>query len=47
VHPEYADVLVRAGIDAVSVNMDTVDHARRLIAAAERRVLLDAVRNSG
>ena len=47
VHPEYADVLVRAGIDAVSVNMDAVDNARRLIAAAERRVLLDAARNAG
>ncbi|HEU0023223.1 MAG TPA: phosphoenolpyruvate synthase [Thermoleophilaceae bacterium] len=44
VHPEYADVLVRAGIDAVSVNMDAVDRARRLIAAAERRVLLDGAR---
>jgi pyruvate, water dikinase len=38
---------VRAGIDAVSVNMDAVDNARRLIAAAERRVLLDAARNGG
>jgi pyruvate,water dikinase len=44
VHPEYAEILVRAGIDAISVNMDTVDHARRLVAAAERRVILDAAR---
>ena len=44
VHPEYAELLVRAGIDAISVNMDALDRARRLIAAAERRVLLDAAR---
>jgi pyruvate,water dikinase len=42
VHPEYAEILVRAGIDAISVNMDVVDRVRRLVDAAERRVLLDA-----
>jgi pyruvate, water dikinase len=42
VHPQYAELLVRAGIDAVSVNMDAVDRARRLLAAAEQRVLLEA-----
>jgi pyruvate,water dikinase len=42
VHSEYAELLVRAGIDAVSVNMDAVDRARRLLAAAEQRVLLEA-----
>jgi pyruvate,water dikinase len=45
VHPEYADILIRAGIDAISVNLDAVDRARALIAAAEQRVLLDAARN--
>jgi len=44
VHPEYAELLVRAGIDAISVNLDAVDRARRLVAAAERRVLLDSAR---
>jgi pyruvate,water dikinase len=44
VHPEYAELLVRAGIDAISVNMDVVDRTRMLIAAAERRVLLDHAR---
>jgi pyruvate,water dikinase len=44
VHPEYADLLVRAGIDAISVNMDVVDRTRRLVAAAEQRLLLEAAR---
>ena len=35
VHPSYAELLVRAGIDAISVNIDAVDRGRRLVAAAE------------
>jgi pyruvate,water dikinase len=46
VHPEYAELLIRAGIDAISVNLDVVDRTRRLIDVAERRVLLDAARAS-
>ncbi len=44
VHPEYAELLVRAGIDAISVSTDVVERTRRLIAAAEQRVLLEAAR---
>jgi pyruvate,water dikinase len=44
VHPEYTELLVRAGIDAISVNIDVVDRTRRLIERAERRILLDAAR---
>ena len=47
VYPEYADLLVRAGIDAISVNIDVVDSTRRLIDAAERRLLLDNARREG
>jgi pyruvate,water dikinase len=47
VHPEYADLLVRAGIDAISVSVDVIDRTRRLVAAAEQRVLLDAARDGG
>lgn len=46
VYPEYAEILVRAGIDAISVNIDAVDRARRLIAAAEQRLLLERARDS-
>jgi pyruvate,water dikinase len=44
VYPEYAELLVHAGIDAISVNVDAVDRTRRLVAAAERRLLLEAAR---
>jgi pyruvate,water dikinase len=46
VHPEYAELLVRAGIDAISVNIDAVDRARSLIGAAEQRLLLEAARRA-
>ncbi|MFI4984640.1 MAG: phosphoenolpyruvate synthase [Solirubrobacterales bacterium] len=44
VHPEYAELLVRAGIDAISVSVDVLDRTRALVASAEQRVLLDAAR---
>jgi pyruvate,water dikinase len=47
VYPEYAGLLVENGIDAISVNIDAVDRARRLIAAAEQRLVLDKARNEG
>jgi pyruvate,water dikinase len=47
VHPGYAELLVRAGIEAISVNIDAVDRARRLVAAAERRLLLEHARHEG
>jgi len=46
VHPEYADLLVGAGIDAISVSVDAIDRTRALVAAAERRVLLANARGS-
>ena len=46
VHPEYAQLLVDTGIDAISVNIDAVDRGRRLVAAAERRVMLRAAREA-
>jgi pyruvate,water dikinase len=47
VYPEYAELLVRAGIEAISVNIDAVDRARQLVAAAERRLLLEKARTEG
>jgi pyruvate,water dikinase len=46
VYPEYAELLVRLGIESISVSVDAVDRTRRLIAAAEQRVVLDAARRS-
>jgi pyruvate,water dikinase len=47
VYPEYAELLVRGGIEAISVNIDAVDRARRLVAAAEQRLLLENARTEG
>jgi len=44
VHPEYAELLVRAGIDAISVNIDAVERTRSLVCAAEQRLLLEHAR---
>ncbi len=43
-YPDYAEELVRDGIDSISVNPDVIEQTRHNIAAAEQRVLLDRAR---
>jgi pyruvate,water dikinase len=44
VHADYAERLVRLGIDSISVNPDSLERTRRHIAAAEQRLLLEHAR---
>lgn len=44
VHSDYAERLVRWGIDSISVSPDASAITRRNIAAAEKRILLEAAR---
>ncbi len=44
-YPEFAEFLVREGIDSMSINPDTVVYTRRLVAAVEQRIILNKIRN--
>ncbi len=47
VYPEYAELLVGCGIEAISVNIDAVGRARELIGAAESRLRLERGSSEG
>ena len=46
VYPEFADHLVRWGIDSISVNPDVIDRTRVNVAAAEQRLLVEHARRA-
>ncbi len=43
-YPEFAEFLVKEGIDSMSVNPDTVAYTRRLVATVEQRMILNKIR---
>ncbi|MBU1197322.1 phosphoenolpyruvate synthase [Candidatus Micrarchaeota archaeon] len=45
-YPEFAEALVRFGIDSISVNPDVIDLTRKNVASAEKKVLLKSSRDS-
>lgn len=47
VYPEFAEFLVRKGIDSISLNADTVLTTMRTIASLEQRMKLEAIRRPG
>ena len=40
-YPEFAEFLVQNGITSISVNPDTVEYTRKLVAQVEQKILLD------
>ena len=45
VYPEFAEFLVREGIDSISLNPDTVLSTIRHVAAAEQRIIMEDIRS--
>lgn len=43
-YPEFAEFLVKEGIDSMSINPDTVAYTRRLVATVEQRMILNKIR---
>ena len=44
VYPEFAEKLVQFGVTSMSVNPDAVERTRRIVASAEKKVMLDRMR---
>ena len=47
VYPDFAEFLIRSGIDSVSVNPDTVKFTKKLVAQVEQRIMLDKLTGRG
>ena len=46
VYPEFTEFLVRAGIDSISLNPDTVVKTIGMVAATEQKIILESLRKS-
>jgi pyruvate,water dikinase len=46
VYPEFTEFLVKCGIDSISVNPDTVENTKRLVASVEQKMILEKLRKS-
>jgi pyruvate,water dikinase len=44
VYPDFCEFLVKAGIDSISLNPDTVVRTISTVAAAEQRLILESIR---
>ena len=44
VYPDFAEHLVREGVDSISVNADTLQYLRGIVASAEQKIILDGMR---
>lgn len=44
-YPEFAQFLVEAGIDSMSINPDTVAYTRKLVASVEQKLILNKARS--
>jgi pyruvate,water dikinase len=44
VYPEFTEFLVRAGIDSISLNPDTVIKTIPMVASTEQRIILESIR---
>jgi pyruvate,water dikinase len=42
--PDYAELLVKLGIDSISVNVDAIELVRETVARMEKKLLLDKIR---
>jgi pyruvate,water dikinase len=43
-YPEFAEFLVKEGVDSMSINPDTVAYTRRLVAHVEKKLILNKIR---
>jgi pyruvate,water dikinase len=43
VYPEFTELLIREGIDSVSLNPDTVIKTKMMIASVEQKLMLEGI----